>query len=63
MDLLTERDVEELTGGLIKAATLRSWRARHIGPPWFRVGPRRVAYRRADVLTWLAEQERERESR
>ena len=38
------------------AGTLRYWRATRQGPPWFRVGDRRIGYLRSDVEAWLAEQ-------
>ncbi|WP_425308247.1 AlpA family phage regulatory protein [Ammonicoccus fulvus] len=57
-ELLTTGDVSAMTGGLVSESTLRFWR--HMddgrGPRWFKVGPRRVAYRRADVEQWLTEQ-------
>lgn len=55
--LMNDREVEEYTGGVVKSSTLRWWR--HVddgrGPKWFRLGERRVFYRRADVVAWLAE--------
>jgi predicted DNA-binding transcriptional regulator AlpA len=38
------------------ASTVRYWRSLHTGPKSFKLG-RRVVYRRADVRTWVAEQE------
>ncbi|MEZ0385240.1 helix-turn-helix transcriptional regulator [Mycobacterium sp. pW045] len=41
---------------LIKLAdrqTLDGWRHQNIGPPYRRVGPRRVVYLGSDVLKWL----------
>lgn len=37
-------------------ATLRYWRHRSEGPPSFRLGGKRVMYRRQDVDAWLMEQ-------
>lgn len=37
-------------------ATLRYWRHVGTGPKSFRLGPRRVMYRRDDVEHWIAEQ-------
>ncbi|CCH73474.1 Regulatory protein MerR (fragment) [Nostocoides australiense Ben110] len=36
--------------------TLRYWRHQGTGPKGFRLGARRVMYRRSDVLAWLEEQ-------
>lgn len=41
----------------IAPGTLRTWRTKGIGPVGFRVGGRRVMYRREVVEAWLAEQE------
>lgn len=38
----------------VDARTTLRWRADGGGPPFVRVGPRRVLYRRADVEAWLA---------
>ncbi|MBB1482509.1 helix-turn-helix domain-containing protein [Tessaracoccus sp. MC1865] len=54
--LLTTKQVAEMTGGVIKESTIRFWR--HIGDR----GPRsfslegRVVYKRSDVEKWLNEQ-------
>jgi hypothetical protein len=40
----------------VPEATLRWWRYRGVGPPSFKLGPRRVMYRRADVEVWLRQQ-------
>lgn len=37
-------------------ATLRYWRHIGAGPKSFKLGPRRVMYRRDDVEQWLEEQ-------
>jgi len=54
-ELLTTTEVATLTRAPI--GTVRHWRHHGIGPRSFRVG-KRVVYRRTDVETWLAEQER-----
>ena len=36
----------------ISPRTLERWRAQKIGPPWLRLGARRVAYRLSDVLAF-----------
>lgn len=36
------------------AATLRYWRHQGVGPKSFRLGPRRVMYRVADLDEWVA---------
>ncbi|WP_156409054.1 helix-turn-helix transcriptional regulator [Mycobacterium sp. Root265] len=52
---MTTKDVENEYG--IPEGTLRYYRSTGIGPASFRLGGR-VRYRRADVLIWVAEQER-----
>jgi excisionase family DNA binding protein len=53
-DLLT---VDEIAAELrVPEGTFRSWRAQNRGPKSFKIG-RRVVYRRADVIAWLAAQE------
>jgi helix-turn-helix protein len=37
-------------------ATLRWWRHTGVGPKAFRLGARKVMYRRSDVEAWLARQ-------
>lgn len=54
-DLLRTRDVSQLLG--VPENTLRWWRYIGVGPQSFRLGPRRVVYRRSSVEDWLAEQE------
>lgn len=51
-DLMTVRDVSQFTG--VPEPTLRYWRHVDQGPPSFKVGARRVMYRREDVEAWLA---------
>ena len=53
-EILSTGEVSELTS--VPIATLRFWRHCGTGPVSFKLGPRKVAYRRADVETWLAEQ-------
>ena len=53
-EMLTSAETAELTH--IKEGTLRYWRATGQGPPWFRLGPRRIAYRRSDVEQWIRSQ-------
>jgi hypothetical protein len=40
---------------LIPPRTAQRWRAEGEGPPFVRLGRRRVIYRRSDVEKWLAE--------
>jgi predicted DNA-binding transcriptional regulator AlpA len=55
MDLLTLAEASEITR--VPVATLRFWRSRgEIGPKSFKLGPRRVMYRREDVEAWIASQ-------
>lgn len=55
-ELLTVEQVAQLT--TIPVGTLRYWR--HLdngtGPRSFKLGPRRVVYRRGDVDAWIAQQ-------
>jgi prophage regulatory protein len=53
--LLRTREVSDLLG--VPENTLRWWRYIRKGPESFRLGQRRVVYRRSKVLAWLAEQE------
>ncbi|QIK82636.1 AlpA family transcriptional regulator [Sanguibacter sp. HDW7] len=53
--LLSMSEVAEVIG--ISKATLRTWRTHGRGPVGFKVGGRRVMYRRTAVEAWLAEQE------
>jgi excisionase family DNA binding protein len=39
----------------IPETTIRIWRHRKVGPPWFRVG-RHVRYRWTDIERWLESQ-------
>ena len=52
-DYLTEAELAKLVRA--QQETVRYWRHKGLGPPWFRVG-RRVLYDRSDVDSWLAEQ-------
>ena len=54
MEIVFIPAVSQMTG--VSANTLRYWRCIGEGPPSFKIG-RRVAYRRAEVEKWLAEQE------
>jgi predicted DNA-binding transcriptional regulator AlpA len=54
-EILRTKDVENLTG--IPENTLRWYRATRQGPPSFKLGARRVVYRKSAVLRWIAEQE------
>jgi hypothetical protein len=40
---------------LIAPRTAQRWRASGQGPPFIRLGPRRIVYRISDVERWLAE--------
>ncbi len=39
----------------VPAGTVRSWRARGVGPPGFRLSGKHVRYLRSDVELWLRE--------
>lgn len=53
-ELLTTAEVSDVLKTPV--ATLRYWRHNGSGPRSFRLGPRRVMYRRSDVLAWLEAQ-------
>lgn len=53
-DLLTVTEAAEIMH--TPAATLRFWRHKGIGPKSFKLGPRRVMYKREDVIAWMEEQ-------
>ncbi|MGH0035322.1 MAG: helix-turn-helix transcriptional regulator [Myxococcota bacterium] len=38
----------------VSPRTLERWRAAGAGPPYYRLGPRTVYYRAADLRRWLA---------
>jgi predicted DNA-binding transcriptional regulator AlpA len=49
---LTEREFSEQFK--VPARTAQRWRSTGDGPPFVRLGPRRVAYRLSDVERWAA---------
>lgn len=53
-ELLTTAQAAELLN--TPAATLRWWRHQNAGPKAFRLGARKVMYRKSDVLAWVEEQ-------
>jgi predicted DNA-binding transcriptional regulator AlpA len=59
-ELLTTAEVATITPA--PASTVRYWRHVGEGPRSFRLG-KRVVYRRADVLAWIAECEGDRRRR
>ncbi|WP_336707550.1 helix-turn-helix transcriptional regulator [Oerskovia sp. USHLN155] len=52
--LLRTVEVADLLG--LPEGTLRYWRHCGTGPASFRLGPRRVVYKEADVLAWVEAQ-------
>jgi predicted DNA-binding transcriptional regulator AlpA len=52
-DLLTTKQLAAWLG--VSTTTLEIWRCEGKGPPFVRITPRMVRYRRGDVLQWLAE--------
>lgn len=52
--ILTTAQASELTG--VPEATLRYWRFAGTGPKSFKLGARKVAYKKSDVLGWLEAQ-------
>ncbi|MGY2019363.1 helix-turn-helix transcriptional regulator [Nocardia gipuzkoensis] len=55
-EYMTTRDVSELTG--IAEGTWRYWRHTGTGPASFRLGGKRVVYRRSEIERWIEEQEK-----
>lgn len=53
-DVITSSETSEMTK--VAEGTLRYWRSTGQGPAWFRLGPRRIAYRRSDVEKWMRKQ-------
>jgi predicted DNA-binding transcriptional regulator AlpA len=49
---LTEREVS--TQFKVPARTAQRWRSTGDGPPFVRLGPRRIAYRLSDIERWAA---------
>jgi predicted DNA-binding transcriptional regulator AlpA len=52
--ILNTTEVSALTR--VPIATLRWWRHQGLGPRSFKLGPRKVMYKEADVLAWLEQQ-------
>lgn len=53
-EILFTPQVSRRTG--VPEATLRYWRHQGIGPRSFKLGPRKVAYRKSDLNAWLEAQ-------
>jgi predicted DNA-binding transcriptional regulator AlpA len=51
IDLRSAKEIADLLG--ITVTCLIAWRRKRIGPPYMRIGTRRVAYDMRDVTTWL----------
>ena len=56
MPLLTTKAVGQYIGAAEE--TVRSWRRTGFGPPFIRLSPRAVRYKREDVEAWLATNKR-----
>ncbi|WP_027019965.1 helix-turn-helix transcriptional regulator [Corynebacterium sputi] len=54
MENLTTSQASKESG--VPEGTLRYWRSRDEGPPSFRIGARRVMYRRSDLEAWMQAQ-------
>ncbi len=57
MELLNTHEVAAELG--LSERTLESWRWKGQGPPFLRIGPRRVVYTREDLRDWLVRQRRD----
>ena len=53
-ELLNTDSAADLLG--LSKSTLEHWRMVRKGPPFVRVGPRCIRYRRADLDAWLSQQ-------
>jgi len=51
IDLRTSREVAALVG--VSVHCLTHWRQIGAGPPFIRIGSRRIAYDMGDLATWL----------
>ena len=51
LKILSENEIAERIGS--PPRTLQRWRATGEGPPYVRLGPRRIGYRVEDVSAWL----------
>lgn len=56
-ELLSPKELEQFTDGALKVTTLAWWRHRDdgSGPPWLKLGPRKIMYKKSDVEAWLNE--------
>lgn len=52
---MTRRDIEEYTDGVVKAATLAWWdhEGKGRGPKSFKLGAKKVLYKKSDVDAWI----------
>jgi DNA-binding transcriptional MerR regulator len=50
-DLRTSAEVAELLG--VSAGCLRHWRQKGEGPPFARLGPRKIVYDMNDLAAWV----------
>lgn len=55
-ELLRPVDFEAEYG--VSTGTQKTWRKTGVGPKWFRLGARRVVYRRSEIEAWIAESEK-----
>lgn len=53
--IVSPKGLVERHPDLLSLATLERWRSEGKGPPFVKVGPRRVGYRLADFERWLAD--------
>ena len=52
-ELISTAEAARLTGN--KRGTLVQWRNRGTGPPFYRLGPKNIRYRRGDIERFIAE--------
>lgn len=54
----SEQDLQEIAG--VTAGTVQAWRSRGLGPPYVRVGRRRL-YPLAGLAKWMGQRARQRQ--
>lgn len=55
-DLLTIQEAAAILR--VVPLTMKNWRDRGEGPPWIKIGPRAIRYRRSSLMAYLAKIER-----
>ena len=53
-EIVSPKRLAELHPDLFSVPTLQRWRSAGIGPKYVVLGPRRIAYRLADIEAWMS---------